>query len=290
MILLWTWCAVPGVQSEPLAPYTVLSDDLCHSLLRGLERSVKTFFPLVPLLEPTLTTGSSTRHWLAYPREEIKRGMLTQKGCRAGLAPLEKWQTLELCQRGFVLRESSQCLKQDPWSNRICSLPDSSSCAQVEQILVWVPTNGISICWRYEAAGRQARFHKFSGLVLHEHTWLWGMSQLPCWKVNKGEVAAFKTLDLLLDCLGQGCWFSWARPKCMSLLRTLDTAHGERELCSSLACVSSTDWGMKPSCRGICRALLFQMVLFLAPVQVQWRPCFAQVYAGSSRTTSVLNS
>jgi len=62
----------------------VFSDDLCNSLLRGLERSVKTFFPFVPLLEPTLTTGSSTRHQSAYPREEIKQRMITQKAVQPG--------------------------------------------------------------------------------------------------------------------------------------------------------------------------------------------------------------
>lgn len=57
----------------------VLSDHLCYLLLRALERSVGTFFPFLPLLEQTLTTGSSITYQSAYPRMEIKHGMLTQK-------------------------------------------------------------------------------------------------------------------------------------------------------------------------------------------------------------------
>ena len=79
----------------------VLSDDLCYSLLRGLERSVKTFFPFVPLLEPTLTTGSSTRHQSAYPREEIKHGMLTKKVAEPGWHHWKSDRPLN-CARGLL--------------------------------------------------------------------------------------------------------------------------------------------------------------------------------------------
>lgn len=96
-----------------------------------------------------------------------------------------------------------------------------------------------------------------------------GVSELPCWKVQ-----LLKHWICLWTVWGRAADFPGVDQSIFVTVMCLRHRTREREPCSVLSCVSSTDWVMNPSCRGICRPPLFHMVIFLTPVQVQWRPLF----------------